>query len=129
MCCAAAVPTMLLSRCSGRDLPLFDAHHFHLVFAGDSVQYLHRAGTAIVECHFADVARVLVPGGDVVIFNYSYRNDLDADRRDIATLARALRCAVIANGARPYRLWDGAALRMVGNRESGGKREEGSGRE
>jgi hypothetical protein len=82
------------------------------VYAIDSFPYIQRAGWAAVEHYMADVARVLTPGGDVVIFNYSYRGDLDADRRDITTLARAGGFDVLVNGESRLRTWDGVLFHL-----------------
>jgi predicted TPR repeat methyltransferase len=99
-------------RCSGRDLSSMGAQRFHLVYAIDSFPYIERAGWATVQHYMSDVARVLQPGGDVVIFNYSYRGDLDADRRDVATLARALGFDVLVNGEARLRTWDGVLFHL-----------------
>jgi SAM-dependent methyltransferase len=101
-----------LERCSGRNLASLGTHRLHLVYAIDSFPYIQRAGWAAVEHYMADVARVLTPGGDVVIFNYSYRGDLDADRRDITTLARAGGFDVLVNGESRLRTWDGVLFHL-----------------
>jgi hypothetical protein len=64
----------------------------------------------VVERHFADAARLLRAGGAFAIFNFSYRGDLAADRRDAARLAAANGLAVRLCGARLFTLWDGAAF-------------------
>lgn len=96
----------------GRDLSRFAAARFELVYAVDSFPYLVQAGEELVAVHFAEVARVLTPGGAFVILNYSYRDDLDADRRDIARLAAAHDFTVAVDGQRLLRLWDGVAWRL-----------------
>ena len=53
---------------------------------------------------------MLYPGGALAIFNYSYRGDLDADRRDFATLAAAYSLAIERNGTRDFTLWDGTTF-------------------
>jgi SAM-dependent methyltransferase len=99
-------------RCSGRDLAPFGAGRFDLVYAVDSFPYVQRAGWAAVERYVAEVARVLRPDGDLVIFNYSYRGDLAADRRDIAALAHAHGLGVLVNGERRLRTWDGVLFHL-----------------
>lgn len=114
----AGLPNVRLARCSGRDLALFGDARFHLVCAVDSFPYIHRGGRALVERHLAEMARVLAPGGDVVILNYSY-GDPDADRRELRTLAGRAGLAVVACGTRPFALWDGLAFHLRRRRASG----------
>lgn len=108
----AGMANVHFERCSGRDLASLDTHRFHLVYAIDSFPYIQRAGWAAVQRYMADIARVLAPGGDVVLFNYSYRGDLDADRRDIAALARAGGFDVRVNGEARLRTWDGVLFHL-----------------
>jgi len=61
---------------------------------------------------FAEAARVLRPGGDLVILNLSYRDDLGEDRRDLAALARGA-FEIRRYGTREFRHWDGAAFHLV----------------
>ncbi len=100
-----------LMECSGRDLAMFSADSFDLVFAVDSFPYLYQSGMALVETHFSEVRRVLRPGGDFLILEFSYRGDTEADRRDVGHLASGA-FEVLVNGARPFRLWDGAAFHL-----------------
>ncbi|HEY3358507.1 MAG TPA: class I SAM-dependent methyltransferase [Polyangia bacterium] len=94
----------------GRDLGRFPDRRFDLVYAVDSFPYLVETG--IVETHVHEAARVLAPGGDLVVFNYSYRGDPAADRADVGRLAAAAGFAVIASGARPFTLWDALAFHL-----------------
>jgi ubiquinone/menaquinone biosynthesis C-methylase UbiE len=100
-------------QCGGADLADFADTSFDLVLAVDSFPYLVAAGPAVVARHFADVARLLSPGGAFVILNFSYRGDLAADRRDVARLAEANTLAVRLSGVRAFALWDGAAFLLV----------------
>jgi SAM-dependent methyltransferase len=113
--CADA-PNVRLSRCSGRDLSMFPDARFHLVCALDSFPYIHRGGRALVERHIAEMMRVLAPGGDIAIFNWSYRDDPAADRREVAELAARAGLEVTACGTRPFTMWDGVAFRLRGGR-------------
>lgn len=108
----AGLANVRFERCSGRDLASLRTQGFHLVYAIDSFPYIQRAGWAAVERSMADIARVLTPGGDVVIFNYSYRGDLDADRRDVAALARAGGFDLLVNGEGRLRTWDGVLFHL-----------------
>ncbi|HZU89857.1 MAG TPA: class I SAM-dependent methyltransferase [Stellaceae bacterium] len=100
-------------QCRGTDLAEFADESFDLVLAVDSFPYLVAAGPAVVERHFADIARLLRAGGAFVILNFSYRGDVAADRRDVARLAASNGFAVRLCGARPFALWDGAAFLLV----------------
>jgi ubiquinone/menaquinone biosynthesis C-methylase UbiE len=97
---------------SGRDLAELPAEGFDLVLAVDSFPYIHQAGPALVEAHFHEAARVLVPGGEFVIFHFSYRDDSRADRAEVQKLCRMAGFALVMNGAQPFKLWDGVAFRM-----------------
>ncbi len=78
----------------------------------DSFAYIAQAGPALAEAHFHEAARVLRPGGDFVIFNYSYRDTLKADIRDVHRHARAAELNVTVAGSQPFTFWDGIAFRM-----------------
>ena len=62
------------------------AGSFDAVLAIDVMPYIHRAGPELIETHFAEAARVLRAGGDLVILNLSYRGDLESDRQDVNRL-------------------------------------------
>jgi len=108
----AGLTNVHLEKCSGHDLGLFEPERFDLVFAVDTFPYLLQSGPELVERHFAEAHRVLKPAGDFVIFNFSYRGDLEADRADVRRLARAHGFAVVEDGVQPFALWDGAGWRM-----------------
>ena len=108
----ADLPNVHLTLGSGRDLGGFAAESLDLVYAVDSFPYIFQAGPALAEAHFHEAARVLRPGGDFVIFNYSYRDDLEGDKRDVNRLARAAGLAVMVSGGQPFKFWDGIAFRM-----------------
>ncbi|WP_338665693.1 class I SAM-dependent methyltransferase [Pararoseomonas sp. SCSIO 73927] len=78
---------------------------FDLVLAVDSFPYLVQAG--IAERHMEDAARLLRPGGALVILNLSYRNDPAADRADAASWAARGGWHLAANGTDAFTLWDG----------------------
>jgi predicted O-methyltransferase YrrM len=108
----AGLPNVHLSLGSGRDLAGFDAESLDLVYAVDSFPYIFQAGPALAEAHFHEAARVLRPGGDFVIFNYSYRDDLESDQRDVHRLARAAGFSVMVSGGQPFTFWDGIVFRL-----------------
>ncbi|MFL5576660.1 MAG: class I SAM-dependent methyltransferase [Gemmatimonadaceae bacterium] len=108
----AGLANVRLDKSSGYDLSLYDDARFDLVYAVDTFPYLLHAGWPLVEGHFAEAHRVLRPGGDLVICNFSFRGDLDADRADVRRLAHAHGFAVLEDGVQPFRLWDGSVWRM-----------------
>jgi SAM-dependent methyltransferase len=103
-----AFSNLLLVRSSGRDLAMFADGSFELVLAVDSFPYLHLSD--IAEPMFAEAARLLAPGGSLVILNYSYRDDFEADRRDLDRLSEAHGLEVVRRGTRDFVLWDGASF-------------------
>jgi SAM-dependent methyltransferase len=108
----AGLPNVTLRPSSGRDLSPFPAASFDLALAIDAMPYLYRAGSALVAAHFADVARVLRPGGDFVILNLSYRGDLELDREDACGLGQAVGLRVLRSGTSDLRLWDGTTFHL-----------------
>jgi Methyltransferase domain len=108
----ADLPNVHLTLGTGHGLTGFTDESLDLVYAVDSFPYIFQAGPALAEAHFHEAARVLRPGGDFVIFNYSYRDDLEGDKRDVQRLARAAGLAVMVSGGQPFKFWDGIAFRM-----------------
>ena len=108
----AGLPNVSLVETSGRDLSAFPPGSFDTVLAIDAMPYVCRAGAALVATHFAEVARVLRAGRDVVILNLSYRGDLDLDRRDARRYGEAAGLRVLRNGTTDLRLWDGATFHL-----------------
>jgi SAM-dependent methyltransferase len=98
---------------SGRGFPEVGDAGTDLLLAVDSFPYIVQAGAELVDCHLAEAARVLRPGGDLAIFNFSYGGDLDADRRDVAARAAASGFRVVRDGTRDLTLWDGATFHLV----------------
>lgn len=101
-----------LSRCSGRDLAGFAERSFDLVLAADSFPYIYQGGRQLVSVHFDEITRVLRPGGDFVLLNYSYRASREADGRDIQRLCRSFGLELLVAGTQPFRLWDGEAYHI-----------------
>ena len=109
--CAGLANVRLLVT-SGRDLSPFTDESFDLVFAVDSFPYLVQSGMALAERHLHEAVRVLRPEGDVLILNFSYRGDLDADRADLARLAAETGLTLQRNGTGDFALWDGTAFHL-----------------
>ncbi len=108
----AGLSNVTLLETSGRDLAAFAPAAFDTVLAIDSLPYVHRAGMALLETHFSEVARVLRAGGDFVILNLTYRGDLGLDREDAGRLAGLTGFQVLRNGTRDLELWDGATFHL-----------------
>lgn len=96
----------------GSNLTGFESASLDLVYAVDSFPYIVAAGDAQVTSTFSEVARVLAPNRDFVIFNYSYRGDEQRDADDVARLARSHGFEVMASGEHPFHIWDGAVFRL-----------------
>jgi ubiquinone/menaquinone biosynthesis C-methylase UbiE len=107
--CGRFANVMIIRSC-GRDLAAFADAPFDLVLAADVFPYIHDAGRELVWRNFAEAARVLIPGGTLVVLNFSYRGDAGADRTDVRQLADEIGFDILQNGARPFALWDGLAF-------------------
>jgi len=99
---ARARPNAAVVRTAGRDLAAFASGSFDLLLAVDSFPYLVKAGVA--EAHLEEAARVLRPGGELVILNWSYEAPYEPPP---------------APGLEPVplsgfelRLWDGVGFRL-----------------
>lgn len=80
-----------------------------LALAVDSFPFAVRAGEDVAARVLADLHRVLRPGGDLLVFNWSYRGDLALDEAD----ARAAPgFEVVRAGERPFRIWDGVGFHL-----------------
>ncbi|MEO7367238.1 MAG: class I SAM-dependent methyltransferase [Gemmatimonadaceae bacterium] len=101
-----------LLKTTGHDLRDFGDESFDTVIAVDTFPYINQAGEALVESHFSEVARALKPGGDLVIMNYSYRGDDQADQADASRLAADYGFDVLVAGERPFAIWDGSAFHL-----------------
>jgi ubiquinone/menaquinone biosynthesis C-methylase UbiE len=78
-----------------------------------------QSGTGLADTHIAEAARVLKPGGDLLILNFSYRGDPARDRADLRRLAGANGFAVMREGTRAFTLWDGAAYHLAKRKRPG----------
>jgi predicted TPR repeat methyltransferase len=108
----ADLPNVRLAKSSGRDLGMYGNERFDLVFAVDTFPYLVQSGAELVERHFAEAHRVLRRGGDLVILNYSYGGDADADRREVRRLAARHGFELLVEGEPLFQLWNGLGWRM-----------------
>ena len=108
----AHLPNVRFSRSSGHDLARFADASFDLVLAADSFPYIFQGGPDLVAIHFLEIARVLRPGGDFVLLNFSYRASRQADRRDVQRLCRTFGLLLAVPGSQPFRLWDAEAYHI-----------------
>lgn len=108
----AHLPNVRFSRSSGHDLNRFADASFDLVLAADSFPYIFQGGPDLVAIHFLEIARVLRPGGDFVLLNFSYRASRQADRRDVQRLCRTFGLHLAVPGSQPFQLWDAEAYHM-----------------
>lgn len=105
----AGLPNVKLAQTDGRDLAGVPDRSLDLLLAADVFPYLVEAGEAVAAIHVAEAARVLRPGGALLILNYSYRRDRDRDSADLRRLA-AGRFIVERDDATAFSLWDAAAF-------------------
>jgi SAM-dependent methyltransferase len=98
------LPAAALVQTSGRDIPIGDGR-LDTVLAIDSFPYVVQAGLA--EAQLAEVARILTPGGELVIFNYAY-----GDESGLPALASGHGFQVLLAGERLLRLWDASCWRL-----------------
>ncbi|HYN19483.1 MAG TPA: class I SAM-dependent methyltransferase [Thermoanaerobaculia bacterium] len=96
----------------GSDLFDFPDASFDLVLAVDSFPYFYQGGPDFVAFTFLEIARVLRPGGDFALLNYSYRSSRAADRREVTHLAELFGFELRVAGGQPLSLWDCEAYHL-----------------
>lgn len=79
---------------------------YDLVFAVDSFPYVVNAGPVMIAATFAEMRRVLRPGGDVLIFNYSCRGEENRDMAEVADRARTVGLELASFTAHAFHQWD-----------------------
>lgn len=106
-------PEAALLRLSGRDLAALRDACMDTVYAVDVFPYLVAAGGRVAARHVAEAGRVLKPGGQLLVFNYSYRDDPAADRADLEAAAAAAGLAPLPADDVRLRWWDGTIFRFL----------------
>ena len=114
----APLSNVHLLKVTGRDLADYSDRSFDAVIAVDTFPYINQSGAALVERYFAEAQRVLKPGGDFVILNFSYGNSDAADNSAVRNLAGRHSLKTITAGERPFALWDGVAFHLRKKGES-----------
>lgn len=109
----AGYTNITVSKADGRGLTEFKNASFDVVLAVDSFPYIRQSGYELAERFFAESARVLKPGGELIILNYSYSDDDETDRREVGVLATEHDFEIRVAGERPFVLWDGLAFRLI----------------
>jgi SAM-dependent methyltransferase len=109
---SASYANVTVLKGDGRGLGEIDDEAFDVALAVDSFPYLRQSGYALVQRFVSESARVLRPGGELIILNYSYSEDEAADAKEIRALASGNAFELIDVGLRPFELWDGVAFRM-----------------
>jgi SAM-dependent methyltransferase len=107
-----SVTNVELRLTSGHDLRDFADDSFDLVYSVDAFPYLVRGGVELVARHFHEVARVLRPGGDFVIFNYAYGRPRADDAREVRALGTAANLSVVRSDVMPFELWNGIGFHL-----------------
>ena len=107
---AGALPNVRFELSSGRDFADIATASIDLLLTVDSLPYL--AETDLLDGLFADAARVLRPGGDLLVFNWSYRGDAGQDIAEAGTCAAAHGFTMVRAGERPFAIWDGTGFHL-----------------
>jgi SAM-dependent methyltransferase len=106
------LPNFSLEVSSGHDFRTIPGESIDLILAADVFPYLVLAGSSVVERHLDDAARVLRPGGALVLFNYSYRSDPERDRMELAALGVSRSLALEDAEGGFLSLWDATIFRL-----------------
>lgn len=107
------LPNVEVRLTDGRDLADVADAAVDLVLAIDVFPYLVQAGADIAARMVGEAARVLRPGGDFVVLNWSYGNSADHDGIAFEDLCGPVGLQPLRVGERPFREWDGAAFRAI----------------
>lgn len=107
---AGTLPNVRFELANGHDLVDAATASIDLLLAVDSLPYV--AGTPLLEGLFSEAARVLRSGGDLLVFNWSYRGDAAIDIADAYACAATHGFTVLRAGERPFTIWDAAGFHL-----------------
>jgi ubiquinone/menaquinone biosynthesis C-methylase UbiE len=110
--CATLTNTCFI-RTSGNDLSALGSCSADVIYAIDCFPYFLLTNQTLAPRHIQESFRVLRPGGNLLILNYSYRGNPELDRRDISRMASTVGFRIIRNGTRDFSLWDGLAFLLL----------------
>jgi predicted TPR repeat methyltransferase len=108
----AGLSNVTFSITSGNDLRNHADESFDLVLAVDSFPYIVAAGGDLADRHVRESARVLSPGGDLAIFNFSYQDDFAQSRATLLRLGEGARLRFLAAEPAALRSWDGSFFHL-----------------
>jgi ubiquinone/menaquinone biosynthesis C-methylase UbiE len=106
------LPNVSLALSNGHDLGTVADQSVDLILAADVFPYLVLAGSSVVERNLDEAARVLKPGGALVVFNYSYRGDPARDRTELANQGGRRGLLLEMTGSSLLSLWDATVYRL-----------------
>jgi SAM-dependent methyltransferase len=103
----SALANVSLARTSGHDLAAFADREFDLVLAVDVFPFLVGSAGGLAQRHLFEACRVLVPGGSLLILNYSYVHDDAAAATEVTALGRLAGLELVRIARNDFELWDG----------------------
>jgi ubiquinone/menaquinone biosynthesis C-methylase UbiE len=109
----AGLANVRLVETDGRDLAALPDACADLVLAADVFPYLVIEAGDLAAAHVAEAARVLRPGGSLVILNFSYRDDLARDRAEVVELADRAGFIIRRFATGDFALWDAATFHLT----------------
>lgn len=109
---AAGIADLSFRCVDAERLAIFEPASFDVIVAADSFPYLVALGEAAFARQLGELARLLRPGGDLLVFNWSYRGEPDRDIADARRLAPALGLDLLRAGEHPFRIWDASAFHL-----------------
>jgi SAM-dependent methyltransferase len=106
------IPNAAAQLGNGGDLAAFATASVDVVLAADSWPHVVMLGADTMIGLAREVARVLVPGGEFVVLNFSYREGEGRDLADVRRLVSLLPFEIVEQALRPFRLWDAVTWRL-----------------
>jgi ubiquinone/menaquinone biosynthesis C-methylase UbiE len=98
---------------TGYDLAAIPTESVELVTLIDVFPYLLLSEGALAERYLREIARVLSPGGDLMILGLAYEEDRASAERELARRARAADLTIVRARERPCPSWDAPAVHLV----------------